>query len=109
MANEKKFQGQRQFQNERQFQQDSNEDDVENEIWNPSPQGFVAFQVRDAQQATRNIAMVLGLSRPLSTKELKECLLHSTDCIERVLSASVKNGSLLEEKGRYCLAPRLVK
>ena len=110
MANEKKFQGSRQFQNERQFQQqDSNEDDVVNEVWSPTSEAMEAFQTRDAQQAMTNIVMLLGLSRPLSAKEIKESCLHSTDCIESVLGASLRTGLLLEAEGRYSLAPRIVK
>lgn len=80
--------------------------DEENVKWAPSQEAFEAFQTRDQQLATTNIRMVLGSRFPASLKELKDSTLHSPDVIERVLTSGIADGSILENKGKYSLAPR---
>jgi hypothetical protein len=48
----------------------------------------------------------LGSRYPASLKELKDSTLHSPDVIERVLTSGIADGSILENKGKYSLAPR---
>jgi hypothetical protein len=71
--------------------------------WNPSPEQFDAFLVRDEKLATGNILAILGQvpSNPINVKGLKDCTLHSIDCIERVLTKLVASGQVTENKGRY--------
>lgn len=82
-------------------------DGEEEDKWNPTPEVFQAFLVRDEQLAAGNIQVALRNSRgPVSFKELKDSVLHSSALVERVLNASVANGTVLEAKGRYSLPVR---
>ncbi len=82
----------------------------EEDSWNPTPENFQAFLVRDEQLAAGNIQVALRNSRgPISFKELKDSVLHSSALVERVLAASVANGSVLESKGRYSLPLRTAR
>lgn len=75
--------------------------------WNPTPEIFEAFLVRDEQLAAGNIRMVLGSqSGSYNLRGLKDSTLHSSETIERVLAAGVANGTILENKGRYSLLSR---
>lgn len=79
--------------------------DAESEKWNPTPAIFEAFLVRDFELATQNVNMIMGARRaPMSLKELKDSTLHSSDVIERVLSAHLAAGFMTEAKGKYSLA-----
>jgi hypothetical protein len=85
---------------------DSDKDtvDAESEKWNPTPEVFDAFLVRDYELATQNINMLMSARRaPMSARELKDQSLHSTDVIERVLTSGVQNGFLTENKGKFSL------
>lgn len=89
------------------FQQETRTEETEevDEAWNPTPEAFKAFTVRDEELATSNVTMLLtGRKFPISIKELKGCTLHSSDVVERVLAAGVKSGRILETKGEYTLA-----
>ncbi len=78
--------------------------DAESEKWNPTPQVFEAFLVRDYELATQNINMLMSARRaPMSARELKDQSLHSTDVIERVLTSNVASGLMTEAKGKYSL------
>ncbi len=82
----------------------------EEDKWNPTPETFQAFLVRDEQLAAGNIQIALRNSRgPISFKELKDSVLHSSALVERVLNASVADGSVLESKGRYSLPTRATR
>lgn len=92
-----------------QTQEDTDSDkdtvDAESEKWNPTPEVFQAFLVRDYELATQNIHMLMSARRaPMSPRELKDQSLHSSDVIERVLSANVAAGFMTEAKGKYSLA-----
>jgi hypothetical protein len=78
--------------------------------WNPTPEVFEAFLVRDRKLAAGNIAMVLGArNTPTSLKELKDSTLHSSECLEEVLSSHVAQGLIVENKGRYSLGSRTAR
>lgn len=78
--------------------------DAENEKWNPTPEVFDGFLVRDLRLAAQNIRLLMqGRSVPMSAKELKDQTLHSADCIEQVLSASVSLGTMTWANGKYAL------
>lgn len=78
--------------------------------WNPTPEVFEKFLVRDQQLALGNIRMVLSTSQgPANVKYLKDSTLHSSECIEAVLSAGVTTGMFVENKGRYSLAPHAAR
>ena len=82
-------------------------EEIEEEAkWNPTPAQFDAFVLRDEALANGNIRMVLGSRAAVSFKELKDSTLHSSECIERVLTSGVASGVIVESKGRYSLAPR---
>lgn len=88
-------------------EQDSDKEiDSENEKWNPTPEVFQEFLVRDELLATRNIGLVLGARSALTLKEIKDSTLHSANVIERVLDSGIAAGGILESKGRYSLASR---
>jgi hypothetical protein len=80
------------------------EDDViGTEDWRPTPAIFQWFLTRDIQLAARNINKLLEDSKhqPLTIRAIKDSCLHSTDCIERVLSSLVASGKVAEDKGKY--------
>lgn len=78
--------------------------------WNPTPEVFEGFLVRDQQLAAGNVRAVLASAQgPANLKYLKDSTLHSSECIERVLAEGVAAGSIVENKGRYSLAPRTVR
>ena len=82
--------------------------DAENEKWNPTPEVFDGFLVRDYELATQNVHMLMSARQgtPMSAKELKDQTLHSSDVIERVLTSKVASGHLTEAKGKYSLVGR---
>lgn len=77
----------------------------EEEKWNPTPEVFEAFLVRDEQLAASNLRLLLKGSRnPVSLKELRGSLLHSNETIDRVLAAGVQDGTVSQDKdGDYSL------
>lgn len=76
----------------------------EAEKWNPTPEVFEAFLVRDAQLAHFNVRRVLSGRRDgISLKELKGSTLHSTETVERTLANGIQDGSIKEVKGEYSL------
>lgn len=89
-------------------QREEGDSEAENEKWLPTPAAFQAFQVRDEALATGNIRLVLNSRSPVSLKEIKDSTLHSTDVIERVITSGLASGTVVENKGKYSLAPRTV-
>jgi hypothetical protein len=83
---------------------DSDKDtvDAESENWNPTPEVFQAFLVRDYELATQNLHFLMR-GRPLSVRDLKDQSLHSMDVIERVLTSGIASGRLTEAQGKYSL------
>lgn len=80
----------------------ADEDDHEKDTWEPTPAIFEAFLKRDFELAQRNVQMVMSArNAPMTLRDLKDCLLHSNDTIERVLSSQIVSGQVKEEKGRY--------
>jgi hypothetical protein len=80
------------------------EDDHENDKWNPTPAIFEGFLARDMELAQRNVLMALSTSpgRAMSLRDLKDCLLHSVDTIERVLTSHIVSGLVKQDmNGRY--------
>ncbi len=75
----------------------------ENEKWNPTPEVFEAFLVRDAELCAGNLRMVLASRSPLSLKELKDSTLHSSHVVERQVDTWLQSGILQESKGKYAL------
>jgi hypothetical protein len=107
MADNKKFH-KHEHKNDRQFKPEQIEL-TEEDKWNPTPEAFKAFQVRDEELATSNVRSVLGSRQiPISLKEIKDSTLHSSDVIERVLTAGLAACSILEIKGKYTLPTRVV-
>lgn len=85
------------------------DDDVEggSDDWNPTPAVFEGFLKRDFLLCSRNMQMALENARqPQSFRDLKECLLHSQDVIERVLTSRVAAGTLTVSNGKYSLSIR---
>lgn len=77
----------------------------EEDKWNPTPEQFTAYQLRDASLALGNLRMLLT-SRPNQTlKDLKDSTLHTSGTIESLLNNWVKTGYVVEVKGRYSLNP----
>lgn len=77
----------------------------EEDKWNPTPEQFAAYQLRDAGLALGNLRMLLT-SRPNQTlKDLKDSTLHTSGTIESLLNNWVKTGYVVEVKGRYSLNP----
>jgi hypothetical protein len=83
---------------------EESDEEVSSENWNPSPETFNNFLKRDFVLAGHNMNQVLrNASEPLLFREIKECLLHSTDVVERVLVSKIASGNVVEEKGHYHL------
>ncbi len=83
-------------------------EELEEEVkWNPTPEVFEAFLTRDRKLAAGNIAMVLsGRGQGVTLRELKDSTLHSSECLEEVLTSGVAQGLIVENKGKFSLAPR---
>lgn len=83
----------------------SQDEDIGHDDWNPRPEVFAGFLERDAVLAVANVMRVLReATGPLLFRELKDCLIHSTDTIERALNAKRASGQVREEKGRFSLS-----
>lgn len=78
------------------------EEDVK---WNPTPEVFEAFLQRDAELCAGNLRMVLSSRSPLSLKEMKDSTLHSSEAVDRQVSAWLQSGVVQESKGKYSLTP----
>lgn len=79
-------------------------DEVE-EKWNPTPEVFNAFLVRDFELATSNVKMLLSdRTYPMGIKELKGSTLHSSEVIDRVLAKGIKDGTIKEVNGSFILS-----
>ncbi len=101
MPNDKKF-----HKHERKHEPEPREvDDEEDVKWNPTPEVFDAFLVRDQELCAGNLRMVLSGRSPLSLKEMKDSTLHSSEAVERQVSAWLQAGVVQESKGKYSLAP----
>jgi hypothetical protein len=75
---------------------------ISSEEWKPSHSNFTKFVETDKRHAVANVRRVLKeANRPMSFKELKECLLHSNDMLDKVISSELKLKHLVETKGRY--------
>jgi hypothetical protein len=83
----------------------ANDDDtIGTDDWNPTEKTFNHFLKRDFVLCSKNVQQLLLSTRDSqSLRELKECLLHSHDVIERVLASKIASGLVKEEKGRYSL------
>lgn len=74
------------------------------EDWRPTPQVFEHFLVRDYELATRNTYLIMRARKaPITLKEIKECALHSSETLERVLSTQLAAGTVLEAEGQFSL------
>lgn len=82
----------------------NDDQDIGRDDWNPRKEVFEGFLKRDLVLAGFNVERVLReADKPLLFREIKECLIHSTDTIERALVSKVASGTVREEKGRYSL------
>lgn len=80
-------------------------DTDEEDKWNPTPEQFTAYQVRDAALCAGNLRMLLSQRGGLSLRDLKDSSLHTAQTIETQVNELVKSGVAVESKGRYSLAP----
>ena len=80
-------------------------DTEEEDKWNPTPEQFTGYQLRDAALCGGNLRMLLTQRAGLSLKELKDSSLHTAQTIEAQVSEWVKSGVVVESKGRFSLAP----
>jgi hypothetical protein len=80
-------------------------DTEEEDKWNPTPEQFAAYQLRDMVLCNGNLRMLLGQRAGLSLRDLKDSSLHTAQTIEAQVNDWVKTGVLTESKGRYSLAP----
>ena len=80
-------------------------DTEEEDKWNPTPEQFTGYQLRDATLCAGNLRMLLGQRGGLSLRDLKDSSLHTAQTIEVQVNEWVKTGVLTESKGRYSLAP----
>ena len=82
----------------------NDEDTIGSDNWNPTQKTYDHFIKRDFVLCSKNIHQLLLNNRePATLRELKECLLHSHDVIERVLSSKIASGLVREENGHYSL------
>lgn len=80
-------------------------DTEEEDRWNPTPEQFAGYQLRDATLCAGNLRMLLGARAGQSLKELKDSSLHTAQTIETQVNEWVKAGVVVESKGRFSLAP----
>lgn len=81
-------------------------EDEEDVKWNPTPEIFNAFLQRDAELCAGNLRLVLSSrAAPMSLKEIKDSTLHSSEAVDRQVSAWVQEGLVQESKGKYSLTP----
>jgi hypothetical protein len=73
--------------------------------WKPTEKTYEKFVGRDFALCSTNITVLLRANGAMSPKELKECLLHSTDTIERALVVKVEARKVYpaDADGRYKL------
>jgi hypothetical protein len=82
----------------------NDKEEISSDHWNPKPETFARFLKRDLVLAKFNMMQVLQHSKePMMFREIKECLLHSSDTLEKVLSDKVASGQVVENKGSYRL------
>ena len=79
-------------------------DVIGKDTWEPSKEIFQSFLKRDQQLAKYNLLLAMSDGKPMSLRDMKDCMLHAIDTIERVVAAHVKAGKLKEDKGFYTLA-----
>jgi hypothetical protein len=85
--------------------QNDEDEDQNRDEWHPTPEVFEAFLKRDLELATSNLVKAMtGVKFPMTLRDLKDCLLHSVDVIERVLTSLQAAGRIsTDDKGRYLL------
>jgi hypothetical protein len=87
-------------------QQAEDEEEQSRDEWTPTPEVFASFLKRDAELASSNLALAMSGSAkfPMTLRDLKDCMLHSVDVIERTLTSYRAAGRIItDEKGRYSL------
>lgn len=80
-------------------------DTEEEDRWDPTPEQFAGYQLRDATLCAGNLRMLLSQRSGLTLRDLKDSSLHTAQTIETQVSEWVKTGVVLESKGRFSLAP----
>lgn len=80
-------------------------DTEEEDKWNPTPEQFTGYQLRDATLCAGNLRMLLTSRGNQTLRDLKDSSLHTAQTIETQVNEWVKTGVLTESKGRYSLAP----
>ena len=74
-------------------------DDVEEDVkWNPTPEVFEGFLKRDSELCAGNLRLVLTSRPGLSIKEMKDSTLHSSEAVDRQVSAWLQAGVVTETK-----------
>jgi hypothetical protein len=77
----------------------------EDDKWNPTPEQFAAYQLRDTVLANSNLKMLLASRAGQTLRDLKDSTLHTSGTIEVQLNDWIKTGYVVEVKGRYSLNP----
>ena len=79
----------------------------EEDKWNPTPEAFEAFQVRDNELALRNVEMIMrSRNVPVTLKELKDSTLHSASTVESAIATHMAVGFVVENNGRFSIRDR---
>ena len=86
--------------------QTEDEDEQSRDEWTPTPEIFQSFLKRDMELASSNLPLAMSGSNkfPMTLRDIKDCMLHSVDVIERTLTSYRAAGRItVDEKGRYSL------
>jgi hypothetical protein len=77
-------------------------DKTENrEVWTPTPAEMSAYLKRELELAQYNVLVLLGGSRfPMTFKEMKDCMLHTSETLERALLLQIKAGKVKSQTGQ---------
>ena len=83
-----------------------NEDStIDRETWKPTPAEMEAYLNRELELAGSNLRVLLATFRDSKTlKEIKDCVLHTSETLETALAAEVKAGRIKVCQGRFSLA-----
>lgn len=81
---------------------DAKDEEISREEWEPSTKQMLAYLKREKELAVGNLRLCL-LSGPLSFKNLRECVLHTADTMEQVITSEIASGRVKEDSGEYSL------
>lgn len=80
-----------------------NEGESSDTKWKPTDLVFSNFRRRDAELAHFNLLSLLKDQLPQTMTNIKGCLAHSPETVERVIYRAVANGLVRDNNGQFSL------